>query len=417
MSEYKKLIPKRRFKRFEKNEQWLTDKLSSMTEFSKGKGYSKNDLCEYGIPILLYGRLYTQYETVINSVDTFVKNKKDSIVFSSGNEVVVPASGETSKDIARASFIEKSGIIIGGDLNIIKPKDRVCPTFLAISLSNGMQKNELIKRAQGKTVVHLHNSDLKEVYFIFPTKNEQIQIGDFFKKIDNLIQTQQKKLQKVKTLKSAYLAEMFPCDGELKPRYRFLGFKDNWTKKQFNILATIRRGLIYNPSNLASSGIRILRSSNIDEDRFIIRNDDIFINQNNVNIQLVAENDILITAANGSNRLVGKHALIALTENQKAVHGGFMLLATSKQPFFTNSLLSSNWYKKFLNIYVAGGNGAIGNLNKATLENQWITIPNINEQTKIGNFFKLLDQKVALEQRKLEKLNNIKQAYLNEMFV
>lgn len=417
MSKNKKLVPKRRFNRFEKDKQWFIEKLSSFAEFSKGNGYSKNDLCEQGLPILLYGRLYTQYETIIRSVDTFIINKKDSTVFSSGDEVVVPASGETAKDIARASFIHKSGIIIGGDLNIIKPKDKVISHFLAISLSSGDQKKELIKRAQGKTVVHLHNSELKDIKFIFPTIKEQTQIGEFFKKLDDLIQTQQKKLEKTKTLKSAYLAEMFPCDGELKPHYRFQCFNEVWTKNLFYNLANIRRGLTYNPSHLTNDGIRILRSSNIDEDRFIIKDDDIFINEKNVNIPVVSENDVLITAANGSSRLVGKHALISLPKSQKAVHGGFMLLATSKQPFFTNALLSSNWYRKFLNVYIAGGNGSIGNLNKKTIENQLIKIPSTKEQTKIGNFFKLLDKKIALEQRKLEKLNNIKQAYLNEMFV
>ena len=210
---------------------------------------------------------------------------------------------------------------------------------------------------------------------------------------------------------------MFPCDGELKPHYRFQCFNEVWTKNLFYNLANIRRGLTYNPSHLTNDGIRILRSSNIDEDRFIIKDDDIFINEKNVNIPVVSENDVLITAANGSSRLVGKHALISLPKSQKAVHGGFMLLATSKQPFFTNALLSSNWYRKFLNVYIAGGNGSIGNLNKKTIENQLIKIPSTKEQTKIGNFFKLLDKKIALEQRKLEKLNNIKQAYLNEMFV
>ncbi|MWP62828.1 restriction endonuclease subunit S [Gilliamella sp. Pas-s25] len=215
MSQSKKLIPRRRFKEFEGANEWQTNKLSAMAEFSKGNGYSKNDLREYGIPIILYGRLYTKYETIIKSVDTFVEKRINSAVFSTGVEVVVPASGETSEDIARASFIEQSDLIIGGDLNILKPKIQINSVFLALSLSNGNQRRELIKRAQGKTVVHIHNSDLKEVNLIFPTKNEQEQIGEFFKKLDNLINTQQKKLEKAKTLKSAYLREMFPNEGKL----------------------------------------------------------------------------------------------------------------------------------------------------------------------------------------------------------
>lgn len=417
MSEYKKLIPKRRFKRFEKNEQWLTDKLSSMTEFSKGKGYSKNDLCEYGIPILLYGRLYTQYETVINSVDTFVKNKKDSIVFSSGNEVVVPASGETSKDIARASFIEKSGIIIGGDLNIIKPKDRVCPTFLAISLSNGMQKNELIKRAQGKTVVHLHNSDLKEVYFIFPTKNEQIQIGNFFKKIDNLIQTQRKKLQKIKTLKLAYLAEMFPCDGELKPKLRFKGFSDNWECKPLFTITNHRGGIAIERYFSSEGRYKVISIGSYGLDgQYIDQNIRVLANEK-TNGLLVKKNELTMVlndkTLNGS--IIGRVLLI--DENDTYVINQRTEIISPKDFFesrFAYVALNNNFREKVKKI-VQGGTQIY--VNYTFVENLYIEIPTINEQTKIGNFFKLLDSKIALEQKKLEKLNNIKQAYLNEMFV
>ena len=78
---------------------WEQRKLGDVAEFSKGSGYSKGDLVEYGTPIILYGRLYTNYETRISDVDTFVEAKVGS-VYSKGGEVIVPASGETAEDIA-----------------------------------------------------------------------------------------------------------------------------------------------------------------------------------------------------------------------------------------------------------------------------------------------------------------------------
>ena len=59
------------------------------------------------------------YETTIRNVDTFVK-LKDKSVISQGGEVIVPASGETAEDISRASVVKNQGVIIGGDLNVIK---------------------------------------------------------------------------------------------------------------------------------------------------------------------------------------------------------------------------------------------------------------------------------------------------------
>ena len=170
---------------------WEQRELRTAATFSKGSGYSKNDLKENGTPIILYGRLYTKYETVINEVDTFVDVQPNS-VYSTGHEVIVPASGETAEDISRASFVVKSGILLGGDLNIITPADYINPVFLALTISNGNQQKELSKRAQGKSVVHIHNSDLENVVLLYPKYEEQEKIGEYFSKLDTLITLHQR---------------------------------------------------------------------------------------------------------------------------------------------------------------------------------------------------------------------------------
>ena len=177
-------IPGVRFKGF--TDAWEQRKLGDIATFSKGNGYSKSDLAPSGDPIILYGRLYTNYETTIRNVDTFVE-LKDKSVISQGDEVIVPASGETVEDISRASVVKDQGVIIGGDLNVIKVNHLLDPTFLALTISNGEQQKELSKRAQGKSVVHLHNSDLQEVNLTFPLLNEQKEISTLFEKMDSII--------------------------------------------------------------------------------------------------------------------------------------------------------------------------------------------------------------------------------------
>ena len=199
-------VPELRFAGFA--DDWEDRKLGELASFSKGNGYTKNDLVEFGDPIILYGRLYTKYETVIEKVDTFV-NKKDKSIISEGSEVIVPASGESSEDISRASVVGKSGIILGGDLNIIKPVNYIDSIFLALTISNGSQQKEMSKRAQGKSVVHLHNSDLKQVNILYPKLEEQQKIGSFFKQLDNTIALHQRKLDLLKEQKKGFLQKMF----------------------------------------------------------------------------------------------------------------------------------------------------------------------------------------------------------------
>ena len=123
--------------------------------------------------------------------------------------------------------------------------------------------------------------------------------------------------------------------------------------------------MTYKPNDVTDSGIRVLRSSNINEDSFIENDDDVFVKESAVNISSVKDGDILITSANGSNRLVGKHAIIF--KAGQAVHGGFMLIAS-----------------------------AYGN---PYLENQVIRVPSEAEQLRIGQFFQSLDQTITLHQR------------------
>ena len=167
-----KLVPSFRFVEFK--EGYTKNNLKELASFLKGKGYSKNDIVNYGFPIILYGRMYTNYRLNIKFInDTFVKNDKNSVKSVEG-DVIIPASGETAEDISIASNIKRSGIIIGGDINIIRPDNKLIDSsFLALVLSNGKVKQQIAKRAQGKSIVHIHNTDLMSLKIYFPSLKDR----------------------------------------------------------------------------------------------------------------------------------------------------------------------------------------------------------------------------------------------------
>ena len=101
--------------------------------------------------------------------------------------MIVPASGESAEDIARASTVEKSGILLGGDLNVLTPVEDVNSAFVALSISNGNAQRELAKKAQGKSVVHIHNDEIRNLIISFPTRAEQDKIVGQISSLDNLI--------------------------------------------------------------------------------------------------------------------------------------------------------------------------------------------------------------------------------------
>lgn len=200
-------IPKLRFPEFKG--EWEEKKLSDIASFSKGKGYTKNDLVKNGTPIVLYGRMYTKYETVISDIDTFVNLQVGSII-SKGGEIIVPASGETAEEISRASVVKNKGIILGGDLNILSlQKDKYNPEFFALTISSGTSQKRLSKLAQGKSVVHLHNEDLSGLQIKVPSLAEQQKIADFLSNVDSIITAETKILNTLQKKKKALMQKLF----------------------------------------------------------------------------------------------------------------------------------------------------------------------------------------------------------------
>ena len=170
---------------------WEQRKLGELCTFSKGHGYSKADIRDAGTPLILYGRLYTQFESRIEEVNTFAVEQDESIL-SRGNEVIVPASGETAEDIAVASSVRRSGIILGGDLNVVTPTSKLDPDYTALAITYSKAHDDLAKRAQGKSVVHVHGNDIAEVEVSYPSESEQKRISSVVLHLDNLITLHQR---------------------------------------------------------------------------------------------------------------------------------------------------------------------------------------------------------------------------------
>jgi len=398
------LIPQIRFTGFTDN--WDQRQLGELASFSKGNGYTKNDLVESGDPIILYGRLYTKYETVIENVDTFV-NKKEKSIISEGSEVIVPASGETSEDISRASVVGTSGLILGGDLNIIKPVNFIDSVFLALTISNGSQQKEMSKRAQGKSVVHLHNSDLKQVNLLYPKLEEQQKIGIFFKQLDDTIALHQRQLELLKEQKKGFLQKMFPKNGASKPELRFSGFTDDWELRKLGELGSVAMNKrIFKDQTTEFGDVPFYKIGTFgsEPDAFISRE---LFEEYKEKYSYPTVGDLLVSASGSIGRIVEYKG-----KDEYFQDSNIVWLKHDKR-------LKNSFLKQFYDIVKWQGleGSTIKRLyNKNILETE-IPLPNLNEQTKIGNFFKQLDDTIALHQRQLELLKEQKKGFLQKMFV
>ena len=408
MSKEKRRVPKLRFPGF--TEDWEQRKLGDIAIFSKGNGYSKSDLSASGNPIILYGRLYTNYETTIRNVDTFVE-LKDKSVISQGGEVIVPASGETAEDISRASVVKNQGVIIGGDLNVIKVNSLLDPTFLALTISNGEQQKELSKRAQGKSVVHLHNSDLQEVNLIFPPLNEQKEISTIFEKMDNIITLHQRKLNNLKLKKKALLQKLFPKNEERYPELRFPGFTDAWEQRKFSDITYL--------SGIKNKENKPYESYSISNEFGFIPQDEQFENGGTMRsadksmYYIVSQNSF---AYNPARINVGSIGYYDKPNNVivSSLYEVFKTIDIVDDKFLWH-WFKSNQFNRLIEKYQEGGVRLYFYYDK--LCKGTIDLPTINEQNKISNLLNSLDLYITLHQRKLDHLQLQKKALLQQMFV
>ena len=376
---------------------WEQRKAIDIADYSKGNGYSKGDLTDAGTPIILYGRLYTKYQFAISEVDTFAV-PRNGAVYSQGNEVIVPASGETAEDIARASAVEKSGVLLGGDLNILRPFDFINPLFLALAISNGEPQKELAKKAQGKSVVHIHNTDIQEVTIAYPSRTEQDRIVSVFRQLDNLITLHQRKLEKLKLVKKSMLEKMFPKNGSSVPEIRFNGFTDDWEQRKLGEILQERNtrtsDFESNPlySLTIESGVTP-KTDRYERSSLVTKTEDLF--------KIVKPNEFVTNPMNLRFGALGYNRN-AFTVSVSGYYDVFSI-DDDKCSGFWNS------YFKTLTAMNIFDNAATGSLIEkrrvkySTLQQLAFYMPNdLSEKAEIGKYMDTFDNLITLHQRKLE---------------
>ena len=363
---------------------WEQRKAIDIADYSKGNGYSKGDLTDAGTPIILYGRLYTKYQFAISEVDTFAV-PRNGAVYSQGNEVIVPASGETAEDIARASAVEKSGVLLGGDLNILRPFDFINPLFLALAISNGEPQKELAKKAQGKSVVHIHNTDIQEVTIAYPSRTEQDRIVSVFRQLDNLITLHQRKCALLFSPFQSFISMMFTTS------------TFSWEQRKLGDIADIVGG------GTPSTGNQSYWDGDIDWYAPAEIADQIYANSSqkkitglgyeNSSAKMLPPGTVLFTSRAG----IGKTAILT---RKGCTNQGFQSIVPHRGELDSYFIFSRTEELKRYGELVGAGSTFAEVSGKQMAVMELMMPPTMREQQTIGGFFQQLDHLITLHQRK-----------------
>lgn len=414
-----KNIPKRRFKEFELLNGWVERKLGLIAKYRRGsfpQPYGKKEWYDGpgAMPFVQVVDVSNNLRLVEDTKQKISKIAQDKSVFVPKNTVIVTLQGSIGRVAVTQydSFVDRT-LLIFEDYNL-----KTDPLFWAYSIQGKFDEES--KRAPGGTIKTITKEALSSFDILLPSISEQKSIGKFFQTIDSLIALHQHKLDKLKNLKKAYLAELFPAEGERIPKRRFPDFEGEWEEKKLASIASMHARIgwqnlrtsefldhgdyyLITGTDFLDGHINFDKCHYVDEKRF----------QQDKNIQVV-NGSILIT----KDGTLGKVAIVNNLDKPATLNAGVFNVVVKDSNIDVKYLyqyLAAPYLMNYVSKRATGG--TIKHLNQNILVDFPIYFPEYKEQKTIGNFLEKLDESISLQQQKLDKLKDLKKAYLNELFV
>ncbi len=214
-------IPALRFPEFKG--EWEKKKFDEIFLFSTGKNIKQNEASpEFEIPCVRYGELYHMYNEVISEVVNKTNLDKSELLFSDGDEILLPSAGEDPLDIGSASALTIKNVAIGRTINILKPisKNIYSQIYASYYINTNLRKT-ISTLAKGVSISNVYNSDLKTLYISFPTLSEQTKIANFLTAVDEKIQALKKKKSGLENYKKGIMQKIFSVETDGRPSLRF----------------------------------------------------------------------------------------------------------------------------------------------------------------------------------------------------
>ena len=230
--------PKIRFKGY--TEDWEQRKLDDVTvKIGSGKTPSggENAYVDAGIPLIRSQNVNdnkVDFEDIVYIDESTDKLMMNSRVFA--NDVLLNITGASIGRSAVYKGLDEANV--NQHVCIIRPIEGYHPDFIQLNLASDRGQKQIKSSQAGGGREGLNFQQIGKMEFVFPTLDEQKQIGNYFNNIDHLITLHQRKCEQTKTLKKYMLQKMFPQEGQKVPEIRFEGFTGDWEQRKLGEIIT-----------------------------------------------------------------------------------------------------------------------------------------------------------------------------------
>ncbi|MBE9223785.1 restriction endonuclease subunit S [Cyanobacterium stanieri LEGE 03274] len=400
---------------------WGITRMANFGSFTKGKGISKNDISEQGLPALLYGDIYTKYniktDYLITTVPNNIASNSAQIYY---NDILFTGSGETLEDIGKCIVYKGNSVgYAGGDVIIFR-QNKCNSLYLSYLFNSSFFNEQKAKLAKGQIIVHIYSSKLKTIKFCLPPLEEQEKIVKFLdrkcEEVESAIALKQRLIilleeQSAIVINQAVTKGLNPNAPMKDSGIDWLGdIPSHWEVTRMANFGSFNKGKGISKNDISEKGLPALLYGDI-YTKYNIKTDYLITTvPNNIasNSAQIYYDDILFTGSGETLEDIGK--CIVYKGNDIGYAGGDVIIFRQNR---YNSLYLSYLFNSFLfkeqKAKLAKGQ-IIVHIYSSKLKNIKFCIPPIEEQEKIVEY---LEQKTAeieeLKEKTLQQIGKLKE--------
>jgi len=315
--------------------------------------------------------------------------------------------------LGRTAIVDTENICINQSVALLRFNEKCSAQYAKTLLDTPMYQKQMLDDAGGGTIKHIYITKVDKMFIPVPSMREQEQLVCFFDNLDNLITLHQHKYNEMLILKRYLLQKMFPKRGRKVPEIRFDGFKEEWKQykckdifDKVGVPVKLKKDGLYREIGIRSHGKGIFHKDEVTGAEI-----------GNKRVFWIEQNCFILNIVFAWERAVAK-----TTKNEIG------MIASHRFPMYKpkTGIVDLDYITKFfitdqgkdiLEMASPGGAGRNKTLGQKEFAESNILIPSYEEQIKIGETIKALDELINLNLFKYEKLKEIKKYMLKNMFV